>query len=57
MRGGRFAFYGFLFEMSLMTSPAKMSPAPAGTKAVLPGVERRRVSSSEGPGVRGGSVE
>ena len=46
-----------LRAISFITSPAKMSPATAGTKAVLPGVARRWVSSSAGAGERAGSVE
>ncbi len=42
---------------SLITCPAKTSPATAGTKATLPGVARRPVGSSVGAGERAGSVE
>ena len=54
---GRLLFY--LIPMSLITSAAMISPTTAGTKAVLPGVDRRAPAgaSSAGAGVRGGSVE
>ena len=42
--------YGRSLLRSLMTSPARMSPATAGTKALLPGMSRRSVQWRWVPG-------